>query len=178
MRTSIRKFYRHIKMAFFRSLYGLNNVHRTFYIGGRGRIAKDLIAGEYSYIGPKCVIYSKVRIGKYSLLAPEVKIVGGDHFYKNPSKPIIFSGRDEEKETIIGDDVWIGYGAFINRGVKIGNGAIIAAYSVVTKDVDAYAIVGGAPAKLIKYRFDEGEIKEHEKMLEKTFKITINDYTE
>ena len=60
----------------------------------------------------------------------------------------------------IGNDVWIGQNVTINRGVKIGNGAIIAAFSVVTKDVPAYAIVGGNPAKIIKLRFSPKEIEE------------------
>lgn len=55
----------------------------------------------------------------------------------------------------IGNDVWIGEGVFISPGVKIGDGAVIAARSVVTKDVEAYSIVGGVPAKIIKYRFDK-----------------------
>lgn len=58
----------------------------------------------------------------------------------------------------IGNDVWIGQGAFIRRGVKIGDGAIVGARAVVVKDVEPYAIVGGAPARLIRYRFDKGII--------------------
>ncbi|MDQ1805379.1 CatB-related O-acetyltransferase [Chryseobacterium sp. PTM-20240506] len=177
MKGIIRQLYRDLKMRFFRLSYGLKNVHKTFYMGGKSEISGDLQAGEYSYIGPGCVIYPKVKIGRYTMLAPQVKIVGGDHYYKNPNKPIIFSGREAELETIIGDDAWIGYGAFISRGVKIGNGAIIAAYSVVTKDVEPYTIVGGSPAKFIKYRFTEEEIDEHKKMLKENLEITINDYT-
>lgn len=60
----------------------------------------------------------------------------------------------------IGNDVWIGEGAFIRRGVEIGDGAIIGARSVVTRDVPPYAIVGGAPAKLIRYRFEPDVIEE------------------
>lgn len=60
----------------------------------------------------------------------------------------------------IGNDVWIGQNAVIMDGVKIGDGAIVAAGAVVTKDVAPYAIVGGVPAKLIKYRFDEATIKD------------------
>ncbi|ASK32730.1 acetyltransferase [Chryseobacterium sp. T16E-39] len=164
-------------MIIYRKKYHLKNVHDTFYMGGKSNIASDLKADEYSYIGPNCTIYSKVSIGKYTMLAPEVKIVGGDHYYKNPEKPIIFSGRESDLETIIGEDVWIGYGAFISRGVRIGNGAIIAAYSVVTKDVEPYTIIGGSPAKFIKARFNEEEIKIHQRMLKENLKITINDYT-
>lgn len=60
----------------------------------------------------------------------------------------------------IGDDVWLGTDALIMGGVKVGNGAVVAAGSIVTKDVPAYAIVGGCPAKVIKYRFPDNVIAE------------------
>lgn len=63
-------------------------------------------------------------------------------------------------DIIIGNDVWIGTNAIILSGVTIGHGAIIAAGAVVTKDVPSYAIVGGNPAKIIKFRFNEAKIKE------------------
>lgn len=67
---------------------------------------------------------------------------------------------DERADRIvIGNDVWIGYGAFIRRGVKIGDGAVIAANAVVTKDVPPYTIVGGVPAKALKKRFDDKTIE-------------------
>ena len=65
-----------------------------------------------------------------------------------------------ERPVKIGNDVWIGRGAFIKGGVTIGDGAVIAAHAVVTKDVPPYAIVCGVPAKIIKYRFDCETIKE------------------
>ena len=67
--------------------------------------------------------------------------------------PVYSAPATQLKKTIIKNDVWIGHGAIINAGVTIDNGAIVAAGSVVTKDVPAYAIVGGNPAKLIRYRF-------------------------
>lgn len=63
------------------------------------------------------------------------------------------------KNVVIGNDVWIGEAVFINDGVKIGSGAVIGAHSVVTKDIPPYAIVAGAPAKILRYRFDEETIK-------------------
>ncbi len=62
--------------------------------------------------------------------------------------------HDRHPKVVIGNDVWIGEGAFIRRGVSIGDGAIIASHAVVTKDVPPYAIVGGVPAKIIRYRFE------------------------
>lgn len=63
-------------------------------------------------------------------------------------------------DIIVGDDVWIGQNAIINSGVRIGQGAVIASGAVVTKDVPPYSVVGGVPAVIIKYRFDEEMIKE------------------
>lgn len=65
-----------------------------------------------------------------------------------------------ERGVVIGNDVWIGAGAFIKGGIRIGDGAVIAAHAVVTKDVPPYAVVGGVPARVIKYRFDDNTIRE------------------
>ncbi|HEG44170.1 MAG TPA: hypothetical protein ENH94_09000, partial [Phycisphaerales bacterium] len=101
-----------------------------------------------------------------------VAIVGGDHRFDIVGIPSRFTGRDGMKEmvTTIEDDVWIGFGSIILAGVKIGRGAIIAAGSVVTKDVPEYAIMGGVPAKLIRDRFTEEQQKEHTRSLEELLK--------
>lgn len=177
LKLLIRKNYRVLKMFYFRIKYGLNNVHPTFYMGGKSKISKDLKAGAYSFIAENCTIYSGVSIGKYTMLAPEVKIIGQDHNYQLVDKPIIFSGRPDQTNTIIGNDVWIGSRSIIMRGITIGDGAIIAANSVVTKDVEPYAIVAGIPAKLIKKRFNEDEILIHQNMLSKDLKFSMKDYT-
>ena len=158
-------------MIYYRNVYGLTNVHKTFYIGGKSNISKDLIAESYSYIGPGCIIYPKVEIGCYTMLANNVSIIGKDHVFKKVGVPIIFSGRQEIPKTIIGKDVWIGANSIINLGVKIGNGAIIAAGSVVTKDVEPYSVYGGVPAKRIKDRFTQKEAEIHEQMLENGFNL-------
>lgn len=152
-------------MAWYRYKYKLKNVHPTFYMGGKSWLNSDLIAKEYVFIGVDCNIYPKVTIGKYSMIAPRVSILGGDHLFDNPDTPIIFSGRPEMPSTIIGEDVWVGASVFIKAGLTIGNGAIIAAGSIVTKDVPPYSIYGGNPAKLIRMRFNDDEIERHKKML-------------
>nr|WP_315161304.1 CatB-related O-acetyltransferase [uncultured Flavobacterium sp.] len=170
MKQIIRKVYRNIRMYFVRKRFHLKNVDNTFYMNKGCQVSSDLVAGSYVFIGFNCVIYSKVKIGDYTMLAPEVKIIGGDHKYDVVGLPMIFSGRDKQLNTEIGKDVWIGSRSIIMRGVTIGDGAIIAANSVVTKDVEAYAIVGGSPAKFIKNRFNNIEdIEIHNRMLEQKY---------
>lgn len=163
---SIAFFVRFFKRLFIRYIYGLRNVHSTFNIGGSCNISKDFVAGEYSYVSHGCEIYPGVTIGRYSMIASNVKIIGGDHKFDIPGTPITFSGREKLKQTFIGRDVWIGTNSIILAGVSIGDGAIIAAGSVVTKDIPSYVVAGGVPAKILKKRFstEASEIL-HSKML-------------
>ncbi len=170
IKNKIRYTYRILRMSFVRWRLNLKFVHKTFYVGRNCSISPDIIAGAYSYIGPRCLIYPKVSIGDYTMLANDVSIIGGDHIYSIPSRPIIFSGRGKLKSTIIGKDVWVGAYVKIMTGVNIGNGAIIALGSIVTKDVEAYSIYGGIPAKKIRDRFQNAQDKvDHEEMLKKKY---------
>lgn len=145
--------FRRIKKIYIRYFMGLKNVHSTFNIGGFSQISKDLIAHEYSFIGKDCIIYPGVTIGRYTMLAPRVMIIGGDHNFDVPGTPITFSGRPKIEKTEIGRDVWIGSNCIIKAGISIGDGSIIAAGSIVTKSVHSYSIYGGVPAKFIRKRF-------------------------
>ena len=120
----------------------------------------------FDFIGDKLII------GKFCMIASDVIFImnGANHLSDAITTfPFAIFGEDwstamegktypTKGDTIIGNDVWIGYGATIMPGVTIGDGAIIATKSVVTKDVEPYAIVGGNPAKEIKKRFSEEEI--------------------
>ena len=123
--------------------------------------------GSFTYICKNTAIFKTV-IGKFCSIGPDCKIGLGSHpskdfvsthpvFYSTQKQSVItFSDKDyfkEHYEITIGNDVWIGTNAIILDGVTIGDGAIIAAGAVVTKNVPAYAIYGGVPAKLIRYRF-------------------------
>lgn len=145
----------------------------------------NIIVGDYTYyddpIAPenfeRNVLYhdgnDRLIIGKFCAIATGVKFImnGANHKLDGISTypfPIFGAGWETEMEklidlpsrgdTVVGNDVWLGYEATIMPGVQIGNGAIVAAKSVVVKDVPAYTIVGGNPAKPIKQRFSEEEV--------------------
>lgn len=158
--NAIRKVGRALKRFYYRKRYRLHAVHKTTYFGGNSMISKDLVADKYAYIGPRCHIYPGVSIGAYSMLANDVSIIGGDHNYKCAGVPSIFAGRETMRPTRIGSDCWIGAHAIIICGVRIGDGSIIAAGSVVTKDVEPYCLYGGVPARKIKDRFPSAEERE------------------
>ncbi len=146
-------------------------------IGAHSRLNNTKL-GYGTYIGD----YSNMagcKVGRFCSIAPNVKRISGTHplnyvsthpaFY-NPSHPCKvhfvdnskfddYRKSDETYHVVVGNDVWIGSYAAIIDGVTIGDGAVIAAGAVVTKDVPPYAMVGGVPAKIIKYRFDDITIK-------------------
>lgn len=109
--------------------------------------------GDRSFIGSFSVIgcNERVEIGKSVMIAQNVSIRDTDHGFEDLQVPMIDQGI-RTAPVIIRDNVWIGHGAVITKGITIGSGAIIAANAVVTKDVPENAIVGGVPAKIIRYR--------------------------
>jgi maltose O-acetyltransferase len=85
-------------------------------------------------------------------MGPDCIIYHANHKFSDIKTPMCFQGHEHPKQTVIGDDVWIGGRVIITPGKKIGKGVIIAAGSIVTKDLEDYGIYGGNPAKLIRYR--------------------------
>lgn len=115
----------------------------------------------------------RLIIGKFCSIASDVKFImnGGNHrtdWFTNYPFPVFGNGWEHampdswpnKGDTIIGNDVWIGYGAMLMPGVQVGDGAIIATGAVVTRNVEPYTIVGGNPAALIRKRFDDAVIQE------------------
>jgi acetyltransferase-like isoleucine patch superfamily enzyme len=133
--------------------------------------------GKYSYGGcfdKKFNLGGKIVIGKYCSFATDIRYFGANHPIEEAVQSAYFYNRafgldviDVERNNLeIGNDVWVGYGVIITSGChKIGNGAVIAAGSVVTKDVEPYTIVGGVPARKIKKRFDDETIMLMEKAM-------------
>ena len=136
------------------------------------KIDRHLTIGAYSYIGRNSEIRSG-EIGRFCSIGRNVVMSPAEHptqfvtthpvafnkksyFRGDPYFAAIMQGGGGAREAriFIGHDVWIGEGAFLRAGVTIGTGAIIAARAVVVRDVDPYSIVGGTPAKLIRYRFE------------------------
>lgn len=112
---------------------------------------KGIALGDNSGIGINCRVGKGTTIGKDVMMGPEVIIMTSSHIFNQTNIPMNLQGTTFN-EVKIGDDVWIGTRAIILPGVTIGNGAIIGAGAVITKDVPRNAIVGGVPAKLIRYR--------------------------
>ena len=109
---------------------------------------------DYSGIGEYSELYGDINIGKYVMMGTGVKIYSRNHQFSNTDIPMCKQGFQPVKPVIIEDDVWIGGSVIILPGVHVSKGAILGAGAVVTKDVPEYAIVGGNPAKVIKYRTD------------------------
>jgi len=126
----------------------------VFYSGVRVFSGRNLIIGSDVDLAKGVQVYTDggLEIGSRVLIGFNALIVTGNHkIPENKNDSIFFSGHDRKKVTI-GDDVWIGGNCTILPGVSIGKGAVVAAGSVVTKDIEEYSIVGGVPAKLIRKR--------------------------
>jgi len=127
-------------------------------------IEKDVYLRK-STIGKYCSIgmhgyYNRTTVGNYTSIAGGVTIGAMEHSHWALSTSTYLSNEGyDNRETIIGNDVWIGTQCVIRQGVKIGNGAVVGANSFVNKDIPPFAIVFGTPAKVYKYRFDEKTIK-------------------
>jgi acetyltransferase-like isoleucine patch superfamily enzyme len=124
--------------------------------------AKDITLGHHVFVNSGAHFYtsgSTIEIGNYVLIGPNCSLIAANRDYSDWSRPMYFGSEYIKKPIKIEDDVWLGERVIVTGGVTISRGAVVAAGSVVTKDVPPYAIVGGVPAKVLKFRFDDKTIK-------------------
>lgn len=110
--------------------------------------------GDYSSLNQGAWISNDTVIGDDVMMGPDVMMISASHNHESIDVPMREQGAPERKPIVIGDDVWIGARSIILRGVNVGDHSIIAAGSIVTRDVPSYAVVGGNPARVIKFRKD------------------------
>lgn len=129
---------------------GTNIQPRAYLDTGKGGHIK---LGERNSVNPYCVIYGHggLSTGAFVRIAAHTVIIPANHVYDDPNVPIARQGLRKQGITI-GDDVWIGAGCEILDGVTVGNGAVIAAGSVVNRSVEPFTVVGGVPARVLKRR--------------------------
>ena len=135
--------------------------------------AENISVGNSVSIGSNAVFLTtraKIKIGDQVMMGPGVTLVTGDHRidivgkYMDEVTDAEKRPEDDMDIVMLGDN-WIGANAVVLKGVTLGKGSVVSAGAVVTKDVPSYAIVGGVPAKIIKMRFKEEEIREHEELM-------------
>lgn len=152
VRVKTRLFYRWVKLI----------IEPRAYVHHSSEIKSSLIVGTGTYInGPLRVVGSAgAKIGKYCAIGSGVRIITSNHELSKPNLQVRFGQHyfgqnidQRKRETSIGNNVWIGDLAIILPGVQIGDGAVIGAGAVVTKNVEPFSIVVGNPAKLVRYRF-------------------------
>lgn len=145
--------------------YGVCEKIRSFFVKGyitkcgskvniqaRAIIARRVEIGDYSGVGYGSLIQGNVKIGKHVMMGPEVLIYTQNHNFSRLDITMDKQGFSEEKQVIIEDDVWIGAKVIILPGVKIGQGSVIGAGSVVSKNIPEYSVAVGNPCKVVKKR--------------------------
>ncbi len=109
--------------------------------------------GDKTVVGQECTVsaFQRVQIGEQCVIADRVMFIDFDHGIVDVEKPIRAQGI-YKRDVVVGSNVWIGYGACILRGVTVGDNSVIGTNAVVTRDVPANAVIGGAPARVIRVR--------------------------
>lgn len=163
---------RRILQTVYRPLFA--SFGRNFWFDPEGNYSFGTIfVGDDVFLGVRpslSATRSKIIIGNKVMFGPEVSILGGNHSAAQVGR-FMYDIKDadkrpdDDKGVIIEDDVWVGTRAIILHGVTIGRGAIVGAGSVVTKSVPPYAIVGGIPARVLRFRWDVETILRHEEIL-------------
>jgi acetyltransferase-like isoleucine patch superfamily enzyme len=136
---------------------------RFVWVGDRTKIRcheGEVIVGRKTVLGQECTIsaYRHVRIGEQCVIADRAMFIDFDHGVVEVERPIRVQGI-YMREVDVGSNVWVGYGACILRGVRVGDNSVIGSHTVITKDIPANAVVGGVPARLLRMREAPRELR-------------------
>ncbi|HYC21794.1 MAG TPA: acyltransferase [Candidatus Bathyarchaeia archaeon] len=161
---------RRLLMLAYRPLFA--SYGRNFHFDPFGSYSFATIhVGDDVYLGPRAVLSaprSAIHIGSKVLFGPDVMVLGGDHNTSLVGRfvhDVLEKRPEDDAPVVIEDDVWVGARAIVLKGVKVGRGAIVAAGAIVTRDVAPYAIVAGAPARILRFRWNAATILRHEASL-------------
>lgn len=173
-KAKIESLYKNDNVIYTTSVHPTVKLGKRVYLGVNVDVRENVFIDDYSYCSNGCILFGKTQIGKYYSIGYNAQIGPPEHpidfistspkLYRDKLiKDLCLWPDDDIKEpVVIGNDVWIGSNSVILQGVTVGDGSIIAAGAVVTKNVDSYTIVGGVPAHPIKKRFEDDRIKQLE----------------
>lgn len=173
-KAKIESLYKNDNVIYTTSVHPTVKLGKRVYLGVNVDVRENVFIDDYSYCSNGCILFGKTQIGKYCSIGYNAQIGPPEHpidfistspkLYRDKLiKDLCLWPDDDIKEpVVIGNDVWIGSNSVILQGVTVGDGSIIAAGAVVTKNVDSYKIVGGVPAHPIKKRFEDDRIKQLE----------------
>ena len=116
------------------------------------RFTPGIALGDRSGIGIRCELTGPIKIGNDVMMGPEVIIYTSGHKFDRTDIPMMDQGATDTKPVTIGNDVWIGRRVIIMPGVTVGDGSILGAGAVVTKNIPPYSVAGGVPARVLKTR--------------------------
>jgi acetyltransferase-like isoleucine patch superfamily enzyme len=164
--SEFKKLVRRFYLPFLKRRLGVAELGEGFHWGPhwgrRIRICQGSRIGRFAYLGKDFESDGPVVVGDLCMIAAGCKIAGADHRYDVLGTPTRIAFPVEPRPvTVFEADVWTGLGVTVIEGVRIGTGAVIGSGSVVTKDVPPYAIMGGVPARFIRWRFEEESIPVH-----------------
>lgn len=152
---SLKGNFRRIILPFILKRFQLSEVGEGFQWGSKESI-KGSRFGRYASIGNGGKFSGPVVIGDLTMISTDLQVIGNDHVFTDPDKPMRYNFPEVDRPvTVIEADCWIGARVTIMEGVRISRGSIVAAGSIVTKDIAPYSVVAGQPARLIKIRFDK-----------------------
>ena len=160
--------------------YSFKSYGKNFHFDPYGVYSfRTIEVGNDVFIGPGATLSaseSGIKFGNKIMLGPNVTMMGGDHNASIIGKymyDVKYKLPENDLPIIIEDDVWIGCNAIILKGVTIGEGSIVAAGALVNKNVPPYTIVGGIPAKILKKRFEEDDLKKHINLIKAEIKSDL-----